>query len=60
MFAQIGSICAVFRHRIFDFGPAVNRALIFAIVGAILFGEPPSAILEPAVYLWFNQMKRGV
>jgi hypothetical protein len=36
--AHIGLMYAIFRHRIFDLQLAANRALIFAIVGAILFG----------------------
>ena len=36
--AEIGLVYAVLRRRIFDFGLAVNRTLVFGIVGAILLG----------------------
>ena len=36
--AEAGFFYAVLRRRIFDFGLAVNRTLVFAIVGAILLG----------------------
>lgn len=36
--AEAGLVYAVFRRRIFDFGLAVNRTLVFGIVGAILLG----------------------
>jgi hypothetical protein len=36
--AEAGFVYAVLRRRIFDFGLAVNRTLVFGIVGAILLG----------------------
>ena len=36
--AEIGLAYAILRRRIFDFGLAVNRTLVFGIVGAILLG----------------------
>ena len=36
--AEVGFSYAILRRRIFDFGLAVNRTLVFAIVGAILLG----------------------
>src|SRR4029079_6836837 len=36
--AEVGLTYAVLRRRIFDFGLAVNRTLVYAIVGAILLG----------------------
>ena len=36
--AEVGLVYAILRRRIFDFGLAVNRTLVFAIVGAILLG----------------------
>jgi hypothetical protein len=36
--AEAGLVYAVLRRRIFDFGLAVNRTLVFGIVGAILLG----------------------
>jgi hypothetical protein len=36
--AMAGFVYAILRRRIFDFGLAVNRGLVFAIVGAILLG----------------------
>lgn len=36
--AEAGFVYAILRRRIFDFGLAVNRTLVFGIVGAILLG----------------------
>jgi hypothetical protein len=36
--AEIGLAYAILRRRIFDFGLAVNRTLVFGIVGTILLG----------------------
>ncbi len=36
--AEVGLTYAVLRRRIFDFGLAVNRTLVYGIVGAILLG----------------------
>jgi hypothetical protein len=38
LLATIGFVYAVFRHRIFDLGLAVNRTLVYAIVSMLLFG----------------------
>ena len=36
--AEVAFVYAILRRRIFDFGLAVNRTLVFGIVGAILLG----------------------
>jgi hypothetical protein len=58
--AEIGFIYAVFRHRIFDFGLAVNRALIFAIVGAILFGAIQLAHAVASEFLRVDDRNKAV
>lgn len=60
MVAEIGFIYAVFRHRILDFGLAVNRALIFAIVGAILFGAIQLAHAVAAEFLRVDDRNKAV
>lgn len=34
--AEIGFVYAIFRHQVFDFGFAINRALVYGIASAIL------------------------
>lgn len=60
MVAEIVFIYAVFRHRIFDFGLAVNRALIFAIVGAILFGAIQLAHAVASEFLHVDDRNKAV
>jgi hypothetical protein len=47
-------VYAVMRHRIFDVGLAVNRTLVFAIVGAILLAVFQAANRFATVYLHFD------
>jgi len=47
-------VYAVMRHRIFDFGLAVNRTLVFAIVGAILLAAFQVANRFVSVFLHFD------
>jgi uncharacterized membrane protein len=47
-------VYAVMRHRIFDFGLAVNRTLVFAIVGAILLAAFQAANRFVTVFLHFD------
>jgi hypothetical protein len=47
-------VYAVMRHRIFDFGLAVNRTLVFAIVGAILLASFQAANRFVTVFLHFD------
>ena len=47
-------VYAVMRHRILDFGLAVNRTLVFAIVGAILIAAFQAANRFATVYLHFD------
>ena len=35
----VGLAYAVLRHRVLDFGLAINRSLVFALVGAVLLGS---------------------
>ena len=60
MVAEIGFIYAVFRHRIFDLELAVNRALIFAIVGAILFGAIQLAHAVASEFLHVDDRNKAV
>ena len=47
-------VYAVMRHRIFDFGLAVNRTLVFTIVGAILLAAFQAANRFVTVFLHFD------
>jgi len=47
-------VYAVMRHRILDFGLAVNRTLVFAIVGAILLAAFQVANRFVSVFLHFD------
>jgi diacylglycerol kinase len=58
--AEIGFVYAVFRHRIFDFGLVVNRALIFAIAGAILFGSIQLAHAVASEFLSVDDRNKSV
>jgi hypothetical protein len=58
--AHVGFLCAIFRHRIFDFGLAVDRALIFAIVGAILFAAIQLAHSLAGALLHFDERDKAV
>ena len=60
MLAEIGFFYALFRHRIFDFGLALNRALIYAIVGAILFGAIQAAHAVAAEFLRVDDRNKAV
>jgi hypothetical protein len=51
-------VYAVMRHRIFDFGLAVNRTLVFAIVGAILLAAFQAANRFVTVFLHFDDGSR--
>ncbi len=52
--AMLGLFYAILRQRIFDFGLAVNRTLVIAIVGAILLGVFQIAHAVVGRYLQFG------
>jgi len=58
--AEIGFVYAVLHRRIFDFGVAVNRTLVFAIVGAILLGVFQVAHAVIGEYLHFQDRSRTI
>lgn len=56
--AVLGFTYALLRRRIFDFGLAVNRTLVFAIVGAILLGVFQVANRFVSAFLHFDDENR--
>jgi hypothetical protein len=52
--AEIGLAYAILRRRIFDFGLAVNRTLVFGIVGAILLAAFQVANAVVSQFLHFD------
>jgi GAF domain-containing protein len=56
----IGIVYAILRHRIFDFGFAVNRTLVFAIVGAILLGAFQIAHAIVGEFLHFDDKNKTI
>jgi hypothetical protein len=57
---EIGMVYAILRHRVFDFGFAVNRTLVFGIVGAILLGIFQLAHAVANEFLHFDDRNRAV
>ncbi|MEP7060924.1 MAG: hypothetical protein ABI881_00870 [Betaproteobacteria bacterium] len=55
-----GFFYAVMRRRIFDFGLAVNRTLVFAIVGAILLGVFQVANRVVSSFLHFDDENKTI
>lgn len=58
--AEAGFVYAVLRRRIFDFGFAVNRTIVFAIVGAILLGLFQVAHAVVGEYLHFEDRGKTI
>ena len=58
--AEVGFVYAILRRRIFDFGLAVNRTLVFGIVGAILLGVFQIAHGIVSEFLHFDDKNRTV
>lgn len=58
--AEIGFVYAVLRRRIFDFGLAVNRTIVYAIVGAILLGVFQLAHAIIGEYLHFEDRGKTI
>src|SRR5262249_16774028 len=58
--AEIGLVYAVLRRRIFDFGFAVNRTLVFGIVGAILLGVFQIAHGIVGEFLHFDDKNKAI
>jgi len=58
--AMLGLAYAIVRKRIFDFGLAVNRALVIAIVGAILLGIFQVAHALVGRYLQFDDRNQAL
>jgi len=55
-----GLVYAILRHRIFDFGVAVNRTLIFATIGAILLGVFQIAHAIVSEFLHFDDKNKTI
>jgi hypothetical protein len=58
--AEVGLVYAVLRRRIFDFGFAVNRTLVFGIVGAILLGTFQLAHAIVGEFLHFDDKNKTI
>ena len=58
--AEVGLTYAVLRRRIFDFGLAVNRTLVYAIVGAILLGVFQIAHGVVSQFLHFDDKNKTI
>jgi hypothetical protein len=58
--AELGLVYAVLRRRIFDFGFAVNRTLVFGIVGAILLGVFQIAHGIVGEFLHFDDKNKAI
>lgn len=58
--AEIGLTYAVLRRRIFDFGLAVNRALVYGIVSAILLGVFQIAHGIVSQFLHFDDKNKAI
>lgn len=58
--AVLGFAYALMRRRIFDFGLAVNRTLVFAIVGAILLGIFQVANRLVSTFLHFEDESKTI
>ena len=58
--AMLGLFYAIVRRRIFDFGLAVNRTLVIAIVGAILLGVFQVAHAVMVRYLQFGDRNQAL
>ena len=58
--AMLGLTYAIVRRRIFDFGLAVNRTLVIAIVGAILLGVFQVAHAVVGRYLQFGDRNQAL
>jgi len=58
--AVLGFAYALMRRRIFDFGLAVNRTLVFAIVGAILLGVFQAANRLVTTFLHFDDENKAL
>jgi hypothetical protein len=56
---EIGFVWAVLRHHVVDLGLAVNRALIFTIVGAIVFAVIQGANQAAVHFLQFDDRLRS-
>jgi hypothetical protein len=60
LLAILGLVYAILRHRLFDFGVAINRTLVFAIVGAILLGAMQIANGIVSAFLHFEDNNRTI
>jgi signal transduction histidine kinase len=58
--AILGFAYALMRARIFDFGLAVNRTLVFAIVGAVLLGVFQAANRLVSTFLHFDDENKTI
>ncbi len=58
--AEAGLVYAVLRRRIFDFGLAVNRTLVYGIVGAILLGVFQVAHGVVSQFLHFDDKNKTI
>lgn len=58
--AEVGLVYAVLRRRIFDFGLAVNRTLVYGIVGAILLGVFQVAHGIASQFLHFDDKNKTI
>jgi hypothetical protein len=58
--AEAGFVYAILRRRIFDFGLAVNRTLVFGIVGAILLGVFQIAHGVVSEFLHFDDKNKTI
>ena len=57
---ELAMVYSILRHRIFDFGFAVNRTLVFGIVGAILLSIFQVAHAIAGEFLHFDDRNRTV
>jgi len=58
--AMLGLAYAIVRRRIFDFGLAVNRGIVFTVVGAILLGVFQIAHALAGRYLRFDDRNQAL
>ena len=58
--AEVALVYAILRRRIFDFGLAVNRTLVFGIVGAILLGVFQIAHGIASEFLHFDDKSKTI
>ncbi len=58
--AEVAFVYAILRRRIFDFGLAVNRTLVFGIVGAILLGVFQIAHGIASEFLHFDDKSKTI